>query len=113
MTCYNTISSSSLTKGNCIEQRNGKGQRSSGEQMVDAEAAVQSHRMQFQNNRIHRVVISLMVLATWFFWYTTPRPVNSGGHNGPEGKDHTLSPSKPFNWSEVCYAVKTLYGLPN
>uniref|UniRef100_A0A093W186 Putative hydrolase n=2 Tax=Talaromyces marneffei PM1 TaxID=1077442 RepID=A0A093W186_TALMA len=77
--------------------------------MVDAEAAVQSHRMQFQNNRIHRVVISLMVLATWFFWYTTPRPVNSGGHNGPEGKDHTLSPSKPFNWSEVVPSSSLVY----
>lgn len=74
------------------------------QQMVEVEAAVRGRRRQIQNNRIHTLVISLMILATGFFWYMTPKPVNKG-HYAAEDTDQKLSPNKPFSWSEVCYAV--------
>jgi hypothetical protein len=81
-----------------------KANHSGGEQMVEVEVeeAVRGRQRQFQNNHIHTVVISLMVLATGFFWFITPEPVNSGKHHTAEENDQTLSPNKPFSWSEVC-----------
>lgn len=73
--------------------------RSDGQQMVEVEAAVRGRRGQIQNNRIHAVVISLMILATGFFWYMTPKPLNK------YAAEDKLSPNKPFSWSDVCYAV--------
>lgn len=77
-----------------------KVKRYNGEQMVESGAAIHGRRRQFQNTRIHSVVISLMILATGYFWYITPQPVNSG--HQVEGNDQKFSPNKPFSWSEVC-----------
>jgi hypothetical protein len=84
-----------------------KVKRSDGEQMVEVEVAVRGRRRQFQNNRIHSVVISLMILATGSFWYLTPKSVNDLGHRAAEENDQTLSPNKPFSWNEVWYSVNT------
>lgn len=82
-----------------------KVKRSDGQQMVEVEAAVRGRRRQIQNNRIHALVISLMILATGFFWYITPQPM-SKGHHAAEDKDRKLSPNKLFSWSEVSSAVE-------
>ncbi|GAM37207.1 hypothetical protein TCE0_022f06931 [Talaromyces pinophilus] len=74
-----------------------KVKRSDGQQMVEVEAAVRGRRRQIQNNRIHALVISLMILATGFFWYITPQPM-SKGHHAAEDKDRKLSPNKLFSW---------------
>lgn len=81
-----------------------KVKRSDGQQLVEVEGAVCGCRRQIQNNRIHTVVISLLILATGIFWYITPQPVNKG-HHAAEDNDQKLPPHKPFSWSEVCHAV--------
>jgi hypothetical protein len=82
-----------------------KVKRSDGQQMVELEAPVRGRRRQIQNNRIHTLVISLMILATGFLWYITPQPM-SKGHHAAEDTDRKLSPNKPFSWSEVSSAVE-------
>ena len=82
-----------------------KVKHSDGQQMVEVEAAIRGRWRQIQNNRIHTLVISLMILATGFLWYITHQPM-SKGHHAAEDKDRKLSPNKPFSWSEVSSAVE-------
>lgn len=86
-------------------------EQAKGYDSMEVEAVVRGRRKQFQNNRMHTVVISLMMfLATGLFWYITPRPVNTKERHAVEYNDQTSPPNKPFSWSEVCYTVNVLLG---
>jgi hypothetical protein len=62
------------------------------------EAAIRGRGKQTQNKHVHGVVISLILLATAFFWYMRPTPVNLQENHDFDHNNY----AKPFSWNEVC-----------